>query len=266
MPASVLWLALFAGLSPTLLDLARHWLDSPWALPSSCFVLLWLLAAREQPRGHRARAPGLVLVVGGLLIAAFAATGGFTRFGRLGMVASVIGLALYLGRPAPVAALLVLWWIPVPQAMQKTVFGELSAIVEALARSLASLTGTAPLYASRELLPSTSPIRLAPVDTGLQAAWLLAGLGWYAAVRGGSGAADAVRPTLRPALLAVPLQLVALAVAAGLALLGASAFARSWLDGFPALVTACGLAWLLATRRRRGLILTQTRMDAGSAG
>lgn len=266
MPAPVLWLALFAGLSPTLLDLARHWIREPWALPSACFVPLWLLAVRGEGGGRRRPGAGLALIGAGLGIAAFAAASGSARFGRFGIPLAVVGLALWIGRPSPARAALAAWWIPMPHVVQTRVFGLLSPLAERLAAGLAEVTGGAPLYAARELLPGIDAVRLGPLDTGLQLVWLLAGLGWYAAVRGGGTARAAAGRALRLGLLGIPLQLLALALAAALAHVASAALARSWLDLVAPIGLAGGLLWLLAERWQDGAVLPRSRWGAGRAG
>ena len=265
MPGLVLWCSLFVGLSPTLLDLARHWLAEPWALPFACFVPLWLLGVRSGRQPARPRPLGVLLLVGGLLLAAFAATSGSTRLGRYGVPASVVGLAMWLGTPATVRALITVWWIPMPNVVQASLFAPLARVAEWIAIRVALWTGGEPLFAARQLLPSIDPVRIGPEDVGVQVCWLLAGVGWYAAARRGADVPQAAGFALRSALLGVPLQVVALAIALALAWVGSSYAARVWLDLFLPLVAFCALAWLAHERKKDRLPATPS-IVSGRAG
>lgn len=257
LPGLVLWCALFVGLSPTLLDLARHWLAESWALPFAGFVPLWLLAVQSDRQPARPRPLGVWLLIGGLLLAAFAATSGSTRLGRYGVPAAVVGLALWLGTPALVRALIAVWWIPMPNVVQASLFAPLARVAEGIANRLAAWTGGEPLYAARQLLPAVDPVRIGPEDLGVQVCWLLAGVAWYAAARRGADVPRAAGLALRSALIGVPLQAMALAVASALALLGSSSAARAWLDLFLPLVAVCALAWLVHDRSKNRLPVTR---------
>jgi hypothetical protein len=252
LPAVALWLALFIGLSPTLVDLARHWLAEPWALPFACFVPLWLLCVHGDAKRSSSHRFGLLLVVAGVLLAAFAATGGSTRLGRYGIPAAVLGLALWLGRPSPARALLASWWIPVPNAVQSGLFAWLSAAAgKWLASGLAAGSGGESIEAGPVSLPRIAGVELGAGDLGVQLCWFLAGLGWYAAASRGAGVTLAAGAALRSGLLGIPLQMLALGAVAALALLGNPALARVWLDLFLPVVAICATIGLLHQRRRK---------------
>lgn len=190
------------------------------------------------------------------MLAAFAATSGSTRLGRYGVPASVVGLAMWLGTPAIVRALIAVWWIPMPNVVQASLFAPLAQVAEWIANRLAPWMGGEPLYAARQLLPAIDPVRIGPEDVGVQVCWLLAGVAWYAAARRGADVPQAAGFALRSALLGVPLQAVALAIALALTWVGSSHAARAWLDLFVPLVAVCALAWLAHQRRRDRLPVT----------
>lgn len=250
MPALALWAALFLGLSPTLLDLGRHWIAEPWAAPFALFVPLWILAVRRPADRSRPRTFGLLLVAGGLLLATFAATSGVTRWGRFGFPAAVLGLAMWLGTPPAARALLAAWWIPLPHFLQTAAFLPLSRLGERLANDLQAWTGGAPLYAAKELLPAIDAVPVGPADLGLQSCWLLAGMAWYAGTTGGCELRRTAGLALRAALLGIPLQMLALALAMALAVLGSSVLARGLLDLVVPFAAMCGLIWLVRRRAR----------------
>lgn len=244
LPAIALWIALFLGFSPTLIDLVRHWTSEPWAAPSAGFVPLWILAMRSHTHGARRRPLGLVLVVAGLLLATFAATGGVTRWGRFGLPTAVLGLALWLGTPPAARAILVAWWIPFPHFVQSALFIPLSRFAESLAIHAQAWTGGAPIFAGRQMLPAIDGVPIGPADLGLQSCWLLAGVAWYAGTARGFDLRKTTGLALRAALLGIPIQMLALVLVVPLTLLGSSLLARDFLDLIVLLVAICALIWL----------------------
>ena len=244
MPAIALWIALFVGFSPTLIDLVRHWTSEPWAAPFAGFVPLWILAMRSHTQRARRRPLGLVLVVSGLLLATFAATGGVTRWGRFGLPIAVFGLALWLGTPPAARAMLVAWWIPLPHFIQSTLFMPLSRSAEWLAIQAQTWTGGAPLFAGKQMLPAIDGVPIGPADLGLQSCWLLAGVAWYAGTTSGFDLRRTAGLALRAALLGIPIQILALLVVVPLTFLGSALLARDFLDLVVPLVALCALIWL----------------------
>ena len=250
MPALALWIALFVGLSPTLLDLARHWTTEPWAAPFAVFVPLWFVAVRRPDLRLRPRSFGLLLVIAGLLLATFAATSGVTRWGRFGVPIAVVGLAIWIGTPPPARALVAAWWIPLPHFLQTALFFPLSRIGERLATDLQSWTGGAPVYTAKKLLPAIDAVPIGPADLGLQVCWFLAGVAWYAGVTGGRALRGSAHLALRAALLGVAIQVLALALAVPLTIAGSAALARGFLDLVVPLVAVGALLWLFLIHSR----------------
>lgn len=253
MSGLALWAALFLGFSPTLLDLARHWIAEPWAAPFAVFVPLWILAVRRPADRSHARPLGLLLVVGGLLLATFAATSGVTRWGRFGLPAAVVGLAMWLGTPPVARALVAAWWIPFPHFFQTAVFQPLSRLAERWASDGQAWTGGAPLYAAQEMLPAIDAVPIGPADLGLQSCWLLAGVAWYAGATRGCGGGQTAARALRAGFLGIPIQGLALALAVPMTLLGSAELARGFLDLVVPLVAVGALSWLVRDRDRRGV-------------
>jgi hypothetical protein len=248
----VLWLALGAALSPSLVDLARHWALEPWARYSALFVPLLVLAGWTDPRAGRPRADGYVLLGLGLVLSVATVGGGMPRLGRPGIVLAVLGLARVLGRPSPARALLAAFAIPVPYALSSALGPGLALLAAHATAAAAHAAGGAV-----ELLRSDEAVRLAgahgsltlgPADGGLPAIALLAGLGWYRAARRGAPVAAAAWTALRWAPLGLAAQALLLAAAAGVFLAGVPAGARGILDHGLWAVAAVGL---LATRGDR---------------
>jgi hypothetical protein len=251
LPALALWIALFVGLSPTLLDLARHWTAETWAAPFALFVPLWFIAVRQSGAGSRPRSFGLLLIVAGLLLATFAATSGVTRWGRYGVPIAVVGLAMWLGTPSAARAVVAAWWIPLPHFLQTALFLPLSRIGERLASDWQSWTGGAPVYTAKQLLPAIDAVPIGPADLGLQVCWFLAGVAWYAGVTGGRDLRGSAGLVLRAALLGVAIQMLALALAVPLTIAGSAALARGFLDLVVPLVAFGALLWLVLGHRQR---------------
>ena len=96
---------------------------------------------------------------------------------------------------------------------------------------------------------------LAALHGGTSLAPLLAGLSWYRSLRAGSALMPALLRAAGVALLAWPVQTLAIALALGLLLLGRADLGRLWLDhGVWVALAAIGLlAAQRAARRDRGI-------------
>ena len=108
-----LWLLFALAQQPTLLDLARHYVDRPWTLYSAVFFALFGLES-VRTREPRARPGlGLALVALAMLLQYAMVAAELSRAARPGLALGMIGIALALGRPGPRHALLAVWAIPV---------------------------------------------------------------------------------------------------------------------------------------------------------
>jgi len=233
----VLWLGLFAALSPVLVDLVEHWIAAPWSRYSISFVVLLLLAARaDSPRPASKRA-GLLLLILGLAGQVFALAVSKVEIGRWFAAFAVLGVMLLRGGISLRAALLVLWVVPVPSMVIDALGGE--AIVRQL--YAASVTLLEPLgmtfeIGRRAVTSGAGELALAGHESGLLLATHMSGLAWYAAQRRGLARLATARLMAGFALLALPIQFAA--VVASLVLL-------SW--GSPAWTTRAlaSATWLL---------------------
>ena len=88
------------------------------------------------------------------------------------------------------------------------------------------------------------------MDGGLLLATLLAGLGWHSAMLAGVGLPNAVARAIGWAALALPLQLIFVALALGLLAGGSPDAARAVLDDSLWVVAAAGILVVAAQERR----------------
>lgn len=245
---SVLWIALAAALSPVLVDTATHVATNEWARGTAIFPFLLAYCAWKDTTPLRPSRDGLVLLGIGVAVSFIGVGGGMPRVGRPGLVLAVIGLARMTGRPSLGCALLALWLIPLPTQLIEALAPGLDAVVANAAAHIASAMGVAshvePGHVDTLLLVGPAGrLDLLPGDAGLPLAWTFAGLGWFAAVRLGLSLSAAARLAARWMLMAIPLQVVALAAACLMTLLGRPALGRAGLDHFPLIAVILGLVW-----------------------
>lgn len=217
--AGLLWLGLALASSPALASLARILRDEPaHRYTLLALLLLGLLVARggtSHGAPHRRPRSGLALVLLGWAaqLLGAAAASGFVA--HVGLAFSILGLGLFVGRPAPTTLLLVLGLIPVPgfvYAMGSPVVE--SFLGEAVGRVL-GLVGL-PVEAGGPLLRSSAGrFEIVATDIGLVTAICAAQVAWYASLRRVESVATGFRSAVQAAavgLLAQPL-LVLLAAA-----------------------------------------------------
>lgn len=264
MPALLLWIALGVALSPSLVELAAHWLREPWSRYSALFAALWVACARSESLPRTPRADGYLLVLLGVALGAVAVGGGMGRFGRPGIALAVVGLARVLGAPSLPRALLAAWVVPVPNAVLAFVPGVESvtaAGVAAVASGFGLELAARPTLEGVELVAPAGGLALGPEHGGLPLAALLAGLGWYAVARRGGALPAAARGALRSAPWALALQPAAIALAAALLLAGAPGAAAALLQPGVWLAVAA-----VALRRIHGSAPAVAGVRTGSIG
>jgi len=244
----VLWIALCAALSPSLVDLGGHWAARPWALASAIFAPLWLLATLRDRSPRRPHADGYLLLALGLVVALGCAGGGMARLGRPGIPLAILGLSRVLGRPTPARALIAAWMVPVPDALVNALSPGLESAIAAAAVALARGFGVDASFTDGQLAGPAGALVLGAADGGLPLAVLLGGLGWYRAASSGASIGAAAVAALRSAPWALPVQIVALCLACGLALAGASGLAADLLH-YGVWMAAMAAAWIGGRRR-----------------
>lgn len=244
----LLWLALAAALSPTLLDFVRHVAVEPWARPFLLVGTLGLAAAWSDPRRAGRRPLGFLLVAAGVALALVTVGGGMTRLGRPGLPLAIVGMALALGRPVLPIALLACWAVPPPKALLTALSPGLeSALAWAAVGVTRSLGGTASFVKDDLLLNDASLLLDAP-DGGLPLALALGGLAWWSVARHAGGTRECAAAALRLAPWGLVAQAVLLCFAmATLAAARTGAGARALLDH--GAWAAIALALLVTARR-----------------
>jgi hypothetical protein len=266
---ALLWLALAVAFSPTLAELARELPERPDAPRVLAGALLFGLAAARDAGPFRARrgaAAGVLLFAIALQAVGIAADS--WSIARIGLGLAVVGLSLWLGRPRFGVSLLALFAVPIPSTLTGMLSPGLESAAARLAAGIAGGLGLE-LRASGPLLHAAAgSLELRPSEAGLSLVMLAANLGWYAAQRQGGGlGASAVR-TLTAVLLAIPVQILCLALGAALLGLGGVEAARLWLAyGALGALLAGGLA--LAHRKVDGLVAASPRRlrpDPGADG
>jgi hypothetical protein len=241
---AALWTAalLFAFL-PVLADLVRHLVLSPWARYAAIFPFLFVRCAlRDRKRGAAAATgPDAALwIVAGLAIEAAAIFLGATRWGRAGALLAAVGLCRRFGWGTSRSQALLLAALPFPTAALREA-QPLASHMQALVQTL--------------LGDAYDPaLSLGRYGSGLTLAALLAGLGWYAALLRDFPTRKALTLAAGLAVLAIPLQALALLLAALAApQVGADAARAALLKALPLAVAAAGilLAELGARRSAR---------------
>jgi hypothetical protein len=248
-PASS-WLLLAVAFSPVLIDLARHWAERPWAAYSVVFLPLFWLERRRGPRRRPRPGLGWALLVAALALELVLVAGGLTRVARAALVLGAIGIATLQGRPDLRTTLLLVGFVPIPNLLVSWPSPELEAFWAGLAANALHPLGFGALVEIRNgaatLVSTHGRLPLSQADGGLPAAALLVGLAWYAGCRRRWSVAATLARALPCALLAAPLQVAAIGVAAVVADAGGPA--RRVLDLLPTVVvTAVGL---VAVHRR----------------
>lgn len=185
--AWLLWLGLALASSPALASLARGLRDEPThrytLLAALLLVLLIARGTAATETAERRRGPGgfLVLLGSAAQLLGAAAASGFIA--HVGLATSILGLGLYLGRPAASTLILAFGLIPVPgflYAMGSPVVESL--LGEAAARILGAVG--LPVEAGGPLLQSGSGrFEIVATDAGLVTALCAAQVAWYSSRR-----------------------------------------------------------------------------------
>jgi hypothetical protein len=198
--ALLLWTGLAAAFSPTILDLARHAIDTPWSRYALVFPVLFAISARRGAR-PAPRSEGVRWIAAGLAIEIAAAFTGAIRWARPGLALAAFGICQRCGIGSPRAAVLLLFAVPAP--------------------AFAVHDGGALLESALSLRAHRGALALAP---------LLAGLAWYDAVLCRRPLRWAIAASAAAALLAIPILVLMSLLAAGAAGAGWLRSAQ-WLSG-----------------------------------
>jgi hypothetical protein len=219
---------------PVLADLARHLSETPWARYALLLPLLFVACALREPR-QAARRDAPLWIVAGLLILLVAHFMGAVRWGRVGAALAAIGLSRRYGFGSWRSQLLLLLAVPMPAALLR--------VAEPLSRQIQTLAGVAVGWLGIDV----AAVAIGRPGSGLPLVPLLVGLGWYAAQRSALPLRAALNRAIGAGLLAFPIQLLALMLAALAAPLTGADAARAALVHGPWLLIA-GLGVIVAER------------------
>ena len=244
------WLALGFAFGPVLSQFAAELPDIPFGFSAALSPVLLLLAFRGPEVGVMRRRLAGALIAGGLLAELVGIAGGSWSVARLGLPASILGLALWTGAPGPKTAALALWLVPIPTALFLLTSPGVESALAQLGVGTFALLG-AQVHASGPLIRvAGGHLELTPFHSGLHLAWVGAALAWYASIRGGATFARGAVRAVRGALLALPLQVVAVWVALALLVSGRAGLASGWLDhGAWLAMAVVGLSWIESASR-----------------
>lgn len=226
----LLWLALLAGFSPVLVELARHeiWLapSSTLAAPILIAVALW----RGADAADRPRAAGAALIAAGLGLELAGIALEIWTVAWLGFPLAVLGLSLWLGRPSWRIAVLAFGLVPVPESLRTAgAPGPETALLSGVCEAWRALGVDFSCIGPNAQI-AQQRLEMQATDVGWALAPVLAQLGWFRAVIDRSSAGHALRRAIGYAAAVLVVQPLALALALGLLLAGAQDAARAWLS------------------------------------
>jgi hypothetical protein len=249
---ALVWAAWTAAFSPVLLDLARHQAESPWARYAAIFPLLFAVCALREPRPHAKQPGGALLIALGLASALVAAFLGVVRYARIGAALAAIGLCRRFALASARTQVLLAFAVPLPLALMKRFHPDVtSVLLEACAGVLAVAGLTFELHGTDARL-GDQVLSLGRPDSGIPLMPLLAGLTWYDGCRLGRPIWRAAAAASGAALLALPVQAVAIGLALVLTSAGDAALARDALTHGPWIaVAAAALAFTEVRAGRR---------------
>ena len=251
--ALVLWAGLLVAFSPTLLDLARHMAENPWARYAVLFPFLFARCALNDPEQLPERRDGTLWLGLGMGVELFGIFAGATRIGRMGLALAAIGLCRRFALASWPSLVLLALAVPLPDAVLRwTSPGAENALLSAASDLLGPLGVTIEINGTQAFY-GTQALALGRSDSGAPLAVLLIGLSWYHSLMLGTPArAAALRAAAAP-LLAIPVQIAAIALALLTLPLGAGAAGRLALTHLPWMaVAAVGLVTTELRYRRGG--------------
>ncbi|MDJ0788378.1 MAG: hypothetical protein QNK05_16345 [Myxococcota bacterium] len=239
----LIWLFLALAASPVLLDTASHLLVRPWA--AYCLVF-WVLFVREvlrTPAGYAPRASGWLLVAVAMSIELLLVRADWARWARPAVALAMAGAAIGIGHPRGWKIGLAFWTVPMPTLAASLASPQLERLYLKAAELLATPLGhtflvTQPKTGITRLEVAAGSMDFVAADGGLYVATLLAGLGFYTALREGLEPSAVLRRMATFVVWALPLQIVAVGIAVAVLIAGWPEAARLGLSVGP---------WLLAT-------------------
>jgi len=246
------WLLLALAFSPVLADRVQEWRTVPFApsLLLAPLLLAWAASRDRRPAAVPRPLLGLSILALGLAVLLTGLRLQATALAWLGLPGAVLGLALVRGRPHPDTATLAVWTVPIPTGLYLATTPWLEMTQLRVATAAVAWSG-APLGLQGTLVETASGrLYVDPSDGGQHLAWLLAGIGWFAALRARGRLQTTGGPRcglgllLASPLLALPLQTAGLLIAVALLAAGWPEAATIWLHtGLWLVVAASAIAW-----------------------
>ena len=208
------WLALAAGLSPVLVDLARNVASHPH---DHCTLLAPVLLALALPGQLTPHPPRRRLGLALLALAGAAQLVGVAvdtwSIARLALPLGALGVGAWLGRPRLMALALLFWVVPIPDTLATLPSPAWESRLAGLGAAVARLVDGAATADGPLIRVTGHSLELTAVDWGYPAAFALSAVGWFAAVRLGrspvTGALWAAAGGLAGCLIQLPGVLVA---------------------------------------------------------
>ena len=244
------WLALGCAFSPVLFQFANAIAGIAFGWSALLAPALMIsLAARDRQRALPRRGLAQVLLGVGLVIQLIGLAGGSPSIARLGLPVAVVGVALWTGAPSVATAVLAFWALPIPTTAYGLTTPHLESAYAQLGADFGEWVG-ADMRASGPLIRTGEHrLELDPIHSGIHLAFVATQLVWYAAVLNKTAVPRALARMAAVALLALPLQFLAVLVAIALLSAGTPEGANIWLDHGVWLLTAIvGVAWIEARR------------------
>jgi len=236
--------------SPVLADLVRHWAAEPWARYSLVFVPLLVWGLARSPAAARATADGWIWLGLAIALEILALAGDAVRTARPALALGAIGLARATGLAATRPLVLLLWVTPLPRVLAGIASPDLERFWVQAVLPLAHAFGATLALEGSSVLAPTATLELRFVDGGLLLAALLSGLGWHSAMLAGARLPSAIARAIGWAALALPLQLIIVALALGLLAGGSPGAARAVLEDTLWVVAAAGILVVSARASR----------------
>ncbi len=240
------WLALGCAFSPMLIQLANVIPEDPFGWSVLLAPALMLAAAlRGSGEAHPRRGWAQILLIAGLLIELVGLSGGSPAVARLGLPMSVVGLSLWTGAPPLMTSLLAFWVIPIPITVYGLTTPNLESAYAQFGAAAISALGADLSVSGPVIRSGAEHLELDPYHSGIHLVFVVTLLTWYASVRNGLTPIAALARTAGAALVAVPLQILAVLVAIALLVADSPDLANFWLDDGAWLLTAIlGIVWI----------------------
>lgn len=251
------WGTLFIAFSPVVADLLRGLASRPPDRSTlvAALLLCWALWLRKGDRRLPPRRDGAALLVAGALLELIGIAGGTWSLARFGLPVGALGLARLRGAPPLAVLVLGFFAIPLPSTISSLASPALeTALAEAAVAPLAA-AGFGVDVVGPTILGPAGRINLDARDGGLPLAGLLAGCGWFEAIRGRSPLPSILLRSFCWLLLGLPAQLLGFVVAGTLLGLGHADAGRIWLTTgtwFTAALLSLAWLWRQPSRARAG--------------